>query len=61
MSRKKNSNGVVNTLAAITESFRSIDISEDGILQLLDCHLFLHLFEGVPDFREPGKGEIQAV
>ena len=55
MSRKKNSNGVVNSLAAITESFRAINITEEGILQLLDCQLFLHLFEDVPDFREPGK------
>lgn len=55
MSAKKNSNGIVNSLAIISESFRTMNMSEDGILQLLDNQLFLHLFEDIPDFREPGK------
>ena len=52
---RKNSNGIVNSFAVITESFRSVNIDEDGILQLLDCHMFLHLFEDVPDFRDQVK------
>ena len=55
MSRKKDSNGVINSLAAISESFRQMNLSEDGILQLLDNHMFLHMFEDVPDFREQCK------
>ncbi len=52
---RKNSNGIVNSFAVITESFRSVNIDENGILQLLDCRMFLHLFEDVPDFRDQVK------
>ena len=54
---RKNSNGVINSLAVIGESFRSIDISDEGILTLMDETMFLHLFESVEDFRQPWKVE----
>ena len=51
MSRKQ-SNGVVNTIAVISESFHNLDLDEDGILKILDNTMFLHMFENVPDPRQ---------
>lgn len=52
---RKNSNGIIDSLAVIGESFRNIDISEEGIVSFLNSELYIHLFEDVPDFRQPGK------
>lgn len=52
---EKNSNGILKTAAVIAESFRNINVTEDGILELLDNRMFINLFENVPDFRQQGK------
>lgn len=52
---RKNSNGILTTTAVIAESFRNIHITEEGILQLLDNRMFIHLFDSIPDFRQQSK------
>ena len=52
---EKNSNGILRTTAVIAESFRNINITEEGILELLDNRIFISLFDSVPDFRQKGK------
>ena len=52
---KKKSNSVVNSIAAISESFHNLHLDEEGILHILDNKMFLHLFENVPDPRVQWK------
>lgn len=51
----KNSNGILKTSVVIAESFKNINITEDGLLELLDNRIFINLFENIPDFRQPAK------
>ena len=50
-----NSNGVISSLAIISESFRSVNISEGDIINYVDDTLFLHIFDNIPDFRQKWK------
>lgn len=50
-----NSNGVISSLAIISESFRSVNISEGDIIDYVDDTLFLHIFDNIPDFRQNWK------
>jgi hypothetical protein len=52
---RKTSNGVINSMAIITESFHKLDLDNEGVLRILDNQMFLHLFENVPDPRQQTK------
>jgi len=52
---RKTSNGVINSMAIITESFHKLDLDDEGVLRILDNQMFLHLFENVPDPRQQTK------
>ena len=52
---RKTSNGVINSMAIITESFHKLDLDDEGVLRILDNQMFLHLFENVPDPRQQKK------
>lgn len=53
----KNSNGIISSLALISESFRAIDFSEDEFITYIDSSLFLHIFDDIVDFRQKSKVE----
>lgn len=55
MSERKNSNGIINSFAVISESFHHIDLDEDSIIRLMDNHFFIQLFENIADFRQQVK------
>jgi predicted transposase YbfD/YdcC len=46
---------ILGSMAVFTEAFRQIDISEDELLTIASRIDFVHLFEGVSDFRMQGK------
>lgn len=48
---RKNSNGVLKTMAVISEKFKGLDINEDEILTIAKEHYFIHIFSDVPDPR----------
>ena len=48
-----------DSFAIITEAFQSINISEEGYLELSNTRAFIHLFDDVDDFRQTGKVRYQ--
>lgn len=52
---RKNSNGVLQTLAVVSESVQNIKISKENVNEILDNTIFLSLFDNVPDFRDQVK------
>lgn len=52
---QKNSNGIIRSLAVISEQFRSAHIMEDDVLELVSTFPFVHLFDDVEDPRQKGK------
>lgn len=48
-------NSIINSLVAISESFRQVDLFDDGdIRDIMSCADYLHFFDGVPDSRSSG-------
>lgn len=52
---EKNSVGILKGLAVISDSFKSMHITEDSILEVIDSDVFVHFFDDVEDPRMKGK------
>jgi predicted transposase YbfD/YdcC len=48
-------NRILNTIAILSESFRALNIEDDGTIDITDSNRYLHLFDNVEDFRQTGK------
>ncbi len=48
---------IVNSMLAISESFRNLHVSQDDILQTAAPTGFIHYFEKIPDWRSPDMVE----
>ena len=46
---------ILQTMAEISESFKQLNITYEGILEVIDYNQYVHLFENVPDFRQKCK------
>ena len=49
------SNKIFNLVAVLNETFKEIDIDFDDHMEVMNSIGFLHLFDDLKDFRQPGK------
>ena len=48
-------NKIFNLVAVLNETFKEIDIDFDDHMEVMNSIGFLHLFDDLKDFRQPGK------
>ena len=48
-------NKIFNLVAVLNEIFREIDIDFDDHIEVMNSIGFLHLFDDLQDYRQPGK------
>lgn len=48
-------NKIFNIVAVLNETFKEIDIDFDDHMEVMNSIGFLHLFDDLKDFRQPGK------
>ena len=48
-------NKIFNLVAVLNEIFREIDINFDDHIEVMNSIGFLHLFDDLQDYRQPGK------
>lgn len=51
----KNKNRIMNSLWAIGEEIKQVDIAGYGYLDIIKSNRYLHIFDSVKDFRQAGK------
>ena len=48
-------NKIFNIVAVLNETFKEIDIDFDDHIEVMNSIGFLHLFDDLKDYRQPGK------